>query len=218
MSKPQRIVCFDLGGVVVRICRTWEQGCAAAGIEVRDTAAFATLDPWKTRQAVYDDYQSGRTDCAAFCASIAAATGHRYTPAEIERIHRAWVIEEYPGMGAIIDALNAIPGVVTACLSNTNRMHWDVEAEAGLWRSGAVARIQRHFVSHHMGAVKPDEAIYRMFELGIGAPADRITFFDDLPPNIEAARACGWDAVLIDHEGDTAAQVRGHLRDRGIVV
>ena len=39
---------------------------------------------------------------------------------------------------------------------------------------------------------------------------------DDLAENVDAARACGWDAVLVDHEGDTAAQVLAALRSRGV--
>jgi FMN phosphatase YigB (HAD superfamily) len=40
-------------------------------------------------------------------------------------------------------------------------------------------------------------------------------FFDDLAENISAARACGWNAVHIDHTGDTAAQVLAGLRAHG---
>ena len=29
------VICFDLGGVLVRICRDWNEGCAAAGIDPR---------------------------------------------------------------------------------------------------------------------------------------------------------------------------------------
>ena len=29
------IVCFDIGGVLVRICRTWEEGCIAADVPLR---------------------------------------------------------------------------------------------------------------------------------------------------------------------------------------
>ena len=44
-----------------------------------------------------------------------------------------------------------------------------------------------------------------------------VGFFDDLEANVEAAAAGGWDAVRIDHETDTAAQMRSALRIRGIL-
>jgi putative hydrolase of the HAD superfamily len=67
-----------------------------------------------------------------------------------------------------------------------------------------------------MGLVKPDAAIYRAFERDAGAAPGEIVFFDDLAENVHAARACGWDSVLVDHEGDTAAQVLAALRSRGV--
>jgi len=30
-----RMVCFDLGGVLIKHCRTWREGCAAAGLRLR---------------------------------------------------------------------------------------------------------------------------------------------------------------------------------------
>ena len=39
MSRKRaiKLVCFDLGGVVVRICQSWAEGCARAGVECRVT-------------------------------------------------------------------------------------------------------------------------------------------------------------------------------------
>ncbi len=45
LEKRIRLVCFDLGGVVIRICRTWAEGCAAAGLEVRDPLLWRQTKP-----------------------------------------------------------------------------------------------------------------------------------------------------------------------------
>ena len=44
MSAPGLAV-FDLGGVIVRICRSWQEGCRAAGIALksRDGNAAANM-------------------------------------------------------------------------------------------------------------------------------------------------------------------------------
>jgi hypothetical protein len=47
-----------------------------------------------------------------------------YSPAEFERIHDAWLIEEYPGVDRLVADLIASPRVDTAMLSNTNALHW----------------------------------------------------------------------------------------------
>ena len=33
MSSPIRLVCFDLGRVLIRICDGWREACGAAGVE-----------------------------------------------------------------------------------------------------------------------------------------------------------------------------------------
>lgn len=211
---PVRIVCFDLGGVVVRICRTWEEACARAGIDVRDPERFAAPALRELRHRITDDYMAGRMSCAEYWDRIAAATDALYCAADIRAVHRAWTCEDYPGIEALIDRLNATPGITTACLSNTNHTHWELLTRE--LPSPAIAKLARTLVSHHMGLTKPDPAIYRAAEAALDAHPHEIAFFDDLPENIDAALACGWRARLIDHSTDTAAQIESHLRELGI--
>jgi putative hydrolase of the HAD superfamily len=112
-------------------------------------------------------------------------------------------------MTSVIDRIHHA-GMRTACLSNTNAHHWEQ-----LDTSEAFRRIQVRHASHVMGLVKPDQRIYRAFEAATGVAPQEIVFFDDLAENISAARACGWNAVHIDHTGDTAAQVLAGLRAHG---
>jgi HAD superfamily hydrolase (TIGR01509 family) len=77
-----------------------------------------------------------------------------------------------------------------------------------------------------MRLLKPDREIYHAFARATGfdgAPGSRggpehIVFFDDLPENVAAARAAGWQAFRVDHTGDTAAQMGGVLRGLGVRV
>ena len=87
-----------------------------------------------------------------------------------------------------------------------------------------VSRLVHHLhASHLLGLLKPDEAIYRAFERASGFDGtdgrpEEILFFDDLEENVEAARACGWSSVRVDHTGDPAEQMRRELRERGLGV
>ncbi len=215
-----RVVCFDLGGVVVRICRTWEQACARAGIPVREPSRFAAADLATRRHALVDAYQTGRLECDAFWRDIAKATDDLYSPNEILRIHDAWIMEEYHGIDALVEAINDRPGITTACLSNTNARHWSSirgEREPSHAGSRAVARLHRTLVSHELGLAKPNPAIYAAAERILEARPEHILFFDDLPENTQAAAERGWNAVTVDHEGDTVAQMREHLRAAGLL-
>ena len=64
---------------------------------------------------------------------------------------------------------------------------------------------------------KPGLDIYHAFVERTGHRAAGILFFDDLEENVVAARRAGWNAEQIDHTGDTAAQIRGHLREYGVL-
>jgi len=207
VTEP-RLVVFDLGGVVVRICRTWDEACSVAGVQARPAR-----DPSACRhelEPIVHAHQCGRLGCDRYAQDLASALGG-IGAADVRRVHDAWILGDYPGIAEAIDRIHAA-GLDTACLSNTNASHWEQ-----LHRSDAFGRIRTRHASHLLRLAKPDVAIYRAFERATGArPAD-IVFFDDLPENADAARACGWDAVLVDHAGDTAAQVLGALRDRGAI-
>ena len=57
--------------------------------------------------------------------------------------------------------------------------------------------------SSAVGIRKPDPAIYRMALDQLGVAPERSVFLDDAPGNIEAARALGMHAILVedDHAG-----------------
>lgn len=203
-----RIVVFDLGGVIVRICRSWQEGVRAAGLEVRGGTDSAQMR--ELRRSCAREYQEGRIGCEEFHLRLAETTGGLYSPEEIERIHHAWVLEEYPGVGGVVDAVRA-SGAATGVLSNTNHGHW-----TRLARMPLLGRIDHVHASHLLGVSKPSAEIYRAFEQRTGFAAGQILFFDDLEENVESARAVGWQAERIDHEGDTAAQMMEQLRVRGL--
>lgn len=210
MNMKPALVCFDLGGVVVRICRNWGEGCAAAGLPLREPERreATTLE----RAAAVVEYQTGRIDGAAFARRISDLLGGSYTPDEVMAVHRAWILGDYPGVDAAIHAIHAA-GIDTAALSNTNHEHWTM-----LERSVARRLIRAPHASHIMGLHKPDPAIYLAFERLVGRRGEEILFFDDLPENIEAAQGVGWRAEWIDPRGETAAQILRHVRAHGAEV
>ena len=214
-SASAQIVCFDLGGVLVRIHRSWPDVCRAVGLEPRGNwAGEAQLLAYQT---LMDLFGTGQISEQEWSERLSIALAGNHTAAELVRIHRGWTRGEYRGIAALVDELHA-RGVETACLSNTTHSHWVrlLHEENGRALPGApafpgVRRLRRHFASHVLGLAKPDPAIYRAFETATGRAGAEILFFDDLPPNVTAARALGWQAELIDPEGETAPQLRRHL-------
>jgi len=216
-SNPVRVVCFDWGGVILRICRSWAEGCAAAGLPVRGDSGSAGV---KTRRKSASElYQRGLLSTSEFLDALREAVGGVYSVGELARIHDAFLIEEYPGVDRVVDQLLHTPGVQTGMLSNTNDLHWrrqNPETGANQTHFPTAARLQHRHASHLLKLAKPDHEIYQAFENHSGFRGAEVLFFDDLEENIGAAKALGWRAEQIDHTGDTAAQIRNHLEQHGV--
>lgn len=214
-SNETQVVIFDLGGVVVKVCRGWNEAAQRAGVPLADEHRLGLPDLQSSRREISDAYQRGQIESHEYFARIASATDGLYTPEQVERVHRAWVMEAYDGIGELINALNEMDRVETACLSNTNAAHWD-DLKAGVgdgW--GPISRLTHPFVSHELGMVKPHSEIYDSVRARLDRASSSLVFFDDLEENVHAARDAGWHAFHIDHTGDTAAQTRGALRTLG---
>jgi HAD superfamily hydrolase (TIGR01509 family) len=61
------------------------------------------------------------------------------------------------------------------------------------------------FFCWRLTANKPDPAVYRQITELLAVPPGRISFADDSADNVEAARACGLNAVRYRSPGDLAA-------------
>ena len=205
-----RLVCFDLGGVVVRLCRSWDEGCLAAGVELRPS--HRTPEQESARRAAVNAYQRGDITSAAFFQTVADSFGGVYAPAEVERVHGAWIMREYEGVAGLIGALGDA-GVPTACLSNTNAAHW-----RALQAWPAVAALGSRHASHEMRLAKPDPAVYEAFERVSVCAGPEILFFEDTSANADAARERGWRAEVVDPAHETRPQIEGFLRAHGVTV
>ncbi|MEK7706200.1 MAG: HAD-IA family hydrolase [Myxococcota bacterium] len=196
---PLALVCFDLGGVVVRIQRSWADAVRAAGLALRD--GFRADSPVVAE--LVRRYQSGLVDTRGFARELSVLSCEQYSPDEIVRVHDAWLIGEYDGMAALMMELRD-DGLQLAVLSNTNEAHWP---RMLTWP--ALAPVQHLLASHLIGAVKPEERAYRAVEAASGVGGEAILFFDDTEENVAGARAAGWRAELIDPAGIPVEQVRG---------
>ncbi len=215
------LVCFDLGGVLVRICRTWEEACRRAGLDLRRSEAWELNRP--ARQAIAGLHGVGGIDSESYFREVSRLMGGLYSPEEVRRVHHAWTIEDYPGAAEVLTRLGEA-GVRTACLSNTNHSHWVrlVHHDGGRDLPGkpefpVVRLIGEHFASHLLGIAKPDPLIYEAFQQKTGVASERILFFDDLEENIAAAQQAGWTARPINPDADTAAQITSHLRELSLL-
>jgi HAD superfamily hydrolase (TIGR01509 family) len=190
--------------VVIRICRTWSEGCARAGVPDRGIGALTA-----EHDALNADYQRGRIHVDTYTSGVSALLDGVYSPVEVRRVLDAWTIEGYPGIPELVDELHA-EGLATAILSNTSHEHWIT-----FDRYAAFRRVPVRLASHELGALKPEPAAYRAVEAATGCGGEEILLVDDLAANVAGAGALGWRAAQIDPAGDTARQVRAAVDAAG---
>ena len=207
-----RFVCFDLGGVLVRIARSWEDACRRAGVDL----SHATAADWERHRALMLRYETGELDEAGYLREAPACVGggDRVTAAQIVKVFDAWLLGMYPGAAELLTQLRA-RGLKTGCLSNTNARHWGSLTRLLEYRP--LLELDFRLASHELHAMKPDERAYRRAEEVTGFRGSAILFFDDKRENVEAARAVGWKAEVVDRADDAVPQIREQLARHGVL-
>jgi putative hydrolase of the HAD superfamily len=209
------LVVFDLGRVLVRICRDWRQACEVAGVDVSrfkepDEAGRATLHDLVCASEV------GQLDFDGFCTRAGDLFG--VEPAAVACMSNNYLRGTYPGANELLEELRR-RSIDTACLSNTNENHWRIMTSPPMDQT--LSRLKYHFPSQLCRLRKPDPAIFRHVERATGHKPAEIVFFDDVEENVTAARGCGWMAEVVRFDGDDdrhdpITQVRAHLARLGV--
>lgn len=201
-------VCFDLGGVLVRICSNWRHAATVAGANcpATDTTGFDD-------RPEFWSFQNGdlpETQYLEFLTNHLKASDSD----QARVVHNAILLEPYPGTKELVFELKA-RGVPTGCVSNTNSIHWNEMVEGDGFP--AIKNLDFKVGSHIAKASKPSPAIYNTFERLSGLTGPEILYFDDVERYVHAAIELGWNAVLIDPSGDTTAQMRHSLETFGLL-
>src|SRR5688572_21389161 len=118
-----KLVCFDLGGVLVRIVRNWAEAYQRAGV----VPPSATEAAWAAHHDLMIRFETGEIDEPGYLAAAPGVVGNGVGPDAIVKIFDAWLLGMYPGAAELIDELRS-RGVKAACLSNTNARHWGLLA------------------------------------------------------------------------------------------
>jgi HAD superfamily hydrolase (TIGR01509 family) len=210
VATSVRLVCFDLGGVLVRIARGWDDACRRAGVSLPHSGE----DAWRSHHDLMLRYETGETDEAGYMCEAPALVGGGVTGDAIVRVFDAWLLGMYPGAAEMLDELRS-RGLKTACLSNTNARHWNTLN--GKPEYEPLRRLDFRLASHELRIMKPHEQAYRRAEAATGFWGEQVLFFDDKMENVAAARAVNWKAELIDRADDAVSQIRDHLAAHGVL-
>lgn len=189
-------VVFDIGNVLIE----WQPKRfydAEIG-EDRRRAMFAAVD----LHGINDRVDKGEN----FRDTIyTAAEAYPDWRAEIRMWHDRWIEMAAPAIDRSVAALRALRsnGVPVFALSNFGIQTFEI----GRREYPFLEEFDRHYISGHMGVIKPDAEIYRMVEDDCGVPPEALLFTDDRIDNIRAAEARGWMTHHFDGPEGWAARL-----------
>ncbi|HEV8691825.1 MAG TPA: HAD family phosphatase [Ideonella sp.] len=203
------VIVFDFGRVVF----DWQPEALLARVLPQRVSSPAAAAHWvaqifQSYQGDWGDFDSGQVEVPALVARIAARTG--LDKAEVQAVVDAapGSLTPLPGTVALLERLKAV-GRRLHFLSNMPlpfAEHLERTHHFMAWFDGGV-------FSSRAKVNKPDAAIFAHALKQFGVPAGEALFIDDHGPNVEAAKALGWQAVQF--VGD--AELERELSARGLL-
>jgi len=189
-----QVILFDLGGVLIE-----STGRASLRALLPDKPGRdQVLDRWIQSPTV-KQFERGLLSPQAFAAAFINECQLPLGPGEFLETFATWPKGFFTGAEALVRALRTQHRV--ACLSNTNSVHWERVPELP-------TLFDASFPSHLTGFLKPEREAYDHALRKLEVKANAVYFFDDLLPNIVAARAVGMNAFHVRGFSDIGPTLR----------
>ncbi len=193
---------FDFGGVLFR----WQPHEIVAGVLPEHAPSRAAADRW-----VAEIFQGFDGDWGEFDRGVLA-------PAELaDRISRRTGLQVAQAR-AVIDAVPAALTPIVGTVGLLERLHPRQRARGrGLYylsnmpepyarhleaTHGFLSLFDRGVFSARVQLIKPEPAIFAHAAEWLGIEPAHSLFIDDMPRNVAAARAAGWQALLFESPAD----------------
>jgi len=195
---------FDLGKVVFDFSfeETLAGWASAAGLGIEMIKERFTWD------VTYEAYERGELDLHHFHMWVAEQLGRDIPRKSFEAAWLSMFRDEIPGVKDLLKRLQNHYRLVA--LSNTNADH------ARIWRqrySKTLSVFEKIFVSHEIGARKPETRAFGLVLDYLDLKAKETVFVDDMPENVTAAGRLGLGTILFQH----ATQLEEDLFRLGIL-
>ncbi len=191
MRRPALI--FDFGNVVAHF--DYGKACSALGTRL-GLSGEELLD--RLRPLGFSDlvkaYEGGQISAEEFSRGVSASVGLAVTHDEFAA---AWS-DIFSANESIVPLIAAFKreGYTLVLGSNTNDLH------ARQFRrqfAQTLAHFDRLVLSYEVGHIKPSSSFYLACAEAAGLPPEECIFIDDLPENVEGARAAGLVGVLYEN-------------------
>ncbi len=187
-------ICFDLGGVLVRLRPGFDTGLLqVATPEEQASLSLILRDQFRTGQTEYsasERYQLGLITTEEYLRTVCDALSGRIAREEV----LAGLMSEIDGeCQEVADLLPTLAkSYRLGCFSNTCAIHWDFINQKFSW----MQHFQVKQASHLAGVAKPSAQAFERLCSDLRVAPESCVFIDDRDSNVEAANAFGMNGVL----------------------
>ena len=202
-KRKYSVIVFDLGNVLI----PFDYMIAFNKLEkIEMGLGQRFLDQYKENYDFHRKFESGLVPEEAFLTTLSGFINNKVTRETLIDAYSK-IFKVNKNVAALLPELKKKYKLVL--LSNTNIVH----QKYGWNEYDFLKHFDKLILSHEVGAVKPEEEIYKAVEDYTKLPPEEHIFIDDIFEYAEAAKNLGWDAIQFKNYN----QLVNDLKVRGIV-
>ncbi|MEG8948034.1 HAD family hydrolase [Rosettibacter firmus] len=187
--KNYSVIVFDLGNVLI----PFDYGRIINKLNsIEDGLGFKFANLYKEHYEFHRNFERGLVSREEFLNTMLDWTDHKINPDEFCKIYSD-IFSLNENVISLIPVLKK--NYTVLLLSNTNEIH----EEYGYRHYEFLKYFDKIFLSYKVGAVKPEEKIYKAVETFSQKPSSEHLFIDDIPDYVEGAKKCGWDGIVFQN-------------------
>jgi glucose-1-phosphatase len=182
VTSAVQALLFDLGGVIIgvdfdRAFAAWSSYSGVPQALIKSRFAF---------DSCYEAHERGEIGAGEFFDSLRSSLGIRISNQQFLDGWNAILLDEVPGMAALLRRLQTrVPLYLFSNSNATHYAHWSRKL------ADTLGNFREVFVSCDLGRRKPEPESYAAVSSKIGVALERIRFFDDTEANVQSERNLG---------------------------
>ena len=203
MQKKYSVIVFDLGNVLL----PFDYNILIGKLnKIENNLGENFMEYYKNNYNLHRSFEKGEISEEDFIERMLQVLGNRIDKEKFcNYFSETFKVSE--------DVISLLPKLkknyTVVLLSNTNSIH----KKYGWKHYEFLKYFDKLFLSHEIGAYKPEEKIYKAVENFTKKPPSEHIFIDDVPEYVEGAKKMGWDAVqFISYE-----KLLDDLKEREII-
>jgi len=184
-KREYSIIVFDLGNVLI----PFDYNLLINKLDaVKHGLGKHFVDTYFANYEFHRDFERGKISAENFIKRMLEILDHTIN-GETFCNYFSCIFKQNKEVAALLPVLKNKYKLIL--LSNTNSIH----EKYGWEHYDFLKYFDDLILSHKIGAVKPEENIYRAVEKSSGSPAEEHIFIDDVEEYVIAAKNFGWDGV-----------------------